>query len=62
MTTVLVACGHTDHPEHRAIAGWDELPFHIHHRTDALACFLADIGVRRAEENDRAAAGTYCCL
>ena len=26
MTTVLVACGQTDHPEHRAIAGWGELP------------------------------------
>jgi putative hydrolase of the HAD superfamily len=62
MTTVLVACGHTDHPEHRVIAGWDELPSHIHHRTDALASFLADIGASRAEENDRAAAGAYCCL
>ena len=62
MTTVLVACGHTDHPEHRAIAGWEELPAHIHHRTDALASFLADIGTRRTKENDLAAAGAYCCL
>jgi putative hydrolase of the HAD superfamily len=62
MTTVLVACGHTDHPEHRAIAGWGELSSHIHHCTDALASFLADIGGRRAEETDRAAAGAYCCL
>jgi putative hydrolase of the HAD superfamily len=49
MTTVLVACGHTDHPEHRAIAGWGGLPSHIHHRTDALAPFLAKIGAARAE-------------
>jgi putative hydrolase of the HAD superfamily len=63
MTTVLVACGHTDHPEHRAIAGWGELPSHIHHRTDMLATFLADIGLVRAEDVERAtAAGAYCCL
>ena len=43
MTTVLVH-GLTDHPEHRAIAAWTELPAHIHHRTDALAPFLAAIG------------------
>ena len=62
MTTVLVACGQTDHPEHRAIAGWGELPSHIHHRTDALAPFLAGIGAMRAEEAERAAAaGAYCC-
>ena len=42
MTTVLVD-GVTDHPEHQAIAGWTELPAHIHHRTDALAPFLAAI-------------------
>ena len=63
MTTVLVACGATDHPEHRAIAGWGELPSHIHHRTDALAPFLAEIGAARAEEDDVAApAGAHCCL
>lgn len=43
MTTVLVACGATDHPEHQAISGWTETPSHIHHRTDALAGFLAEI-------------------
>jgi putative hydrolase of the HAD superfamily len=42
MTTVLVH-GITDHPEHQAIASWSELPAHIHHRTDALAPFLAEI-------------------
>jgi putative hydrolase of the HAD superfamily len=42
MTTVLVR-GLTEHPEHQAIAGWTELPAHIHHRTDALAPFLAAI-------------------
>lgn len=43
MTTVLVH-GLTDHPEHQAMAGWIELPAHIHHRTDALAPFLTAIG------------------
>ncbi|HXG79804.1 MAG TPA: pyrimidine 5'-nucleotidase [Methyloceanibacter sp.] len=43
MTTVLVH-GVTGHPEHQAMAGWTELPAHIHHRTDALAPFLAAIG------------------
>ena len=63
MTTVLVACGYTDHPEHRAIAGWGELPTHIHHRTDALAPFLAEIGAARAKEDDIAApAGAHSCL
>jgi putative hydrolase of the HAD superfamily len=40
MTTVLVQ-GLT--------AGWTELPAHIHHRTDALAPFLAAIVASRAE-------------
>jgi len=58
-----VACGYTDHPEHRAIAGWGELPTHIHHRTDALAPFLAEIGAARAKEDDIAApAGAHSCL
>ncbi|MEG6508495.1 pyrimidine 5'-nucleotidase [Methyloligella sp. 2.7D] len=43
MTTVLVACGATDHPEHQAIAGWDALPPFIHHWTDALDQFLSEI-------------------
>ena len=47
MTTVLVQ-GLTDHPEHQAIAAWTELPAHIHHRTDALAPFLAAIGATLA--------------
>jgi len=49
MTTVLVD-GLTEHPEHQAIAGWTELPAHIHHRTDALAPFLAAIGTTLAAE------------
>jgi len=48
MTTVLVR-GLTEHPEHQAIAGWTELPAHIHHRTDALAPFLAAIVASRAQ-------------
>jgi putative hydrolase of the HAD superfamily len=55
MTTVLVD-GVTDHPEHQAIAGWTELPAHIHHRTDALAPFLAAIGAALAEEKMHAKA------
>ena len=52
MTTVLVECGTTDHPEHQAIAGWSALPTHIHHRTDALAPFLAAIGAALAAQAD----------
>jgi putative hydrolase of the HAD superfamily len=55
MTTVLVACGPIDHPEHHAIAGWAELPSHIHHRTDALADFLAEIGKNRTTFSESAA-------
>jgi putative hydrolase of the HAD superfamily len=54
MTTVLVACGRTDHPEHAAIAGWSELPSHIHHCTEALASFLTDIAPARAADEKRA--------
>jgi putative hydrolase of the HAD superfamily len=43
MTTVLVH-GVTEHPEHRAMSGWTELPVHIHHRTETLPAFLAAIG------------------
>jgi putative hydrolase of the HAD superfamily len=49
MTTVLVDCALTEHPEHRAIADWTELPAHIHHRTDALAPFLAAIVAQLGE-------------
>jgi len=49
MTTVLVH-GLTDHPEHQAIAAWTKPPAHIHHRTDALAPFLAAIGAALAAE------------
>jgi putative hydrolase of the HAD superfamily len=52
MTTVLVQ-GLTDHPEHQAIAAWTELPTHIHHRTDALAPFLAGIAADLAREPGR---------
>ena len=54
MTTVLVH-GLTEHPAHRAIAGWTELPAHIHHRTDELPPFLAAIGASLAAEKDSAA-------
>jgi putative hydrolase of the HAD superfamily len=42
MTTVLVH-GVTPHPEHQAMAGWTALPAHIHHRTESLPSFLAEI-------------------
>jgi putative hydrolase of the HAD superfamily len=51
MTTVLVH-GLTEHPEHQAIASWTELPAHIHHRTDVLAHFLAEIGSALTNERD----------
>jgi putative hydrolase of the HAD superfamily len=55
MTTVLVH-GVTDHPQHQAIAGWTELPAHIHHRTDALAPFLTAIGASLAKIDEPAEA------
>ena len=55
MTTVLVQ-GLTDHPEHKAIASWTELPTHIHHRTEALAPFLAEIAASRIEEAEPSSA------
>jgi putative hydrolase of the HAD superfamily len=59
MTTVLVH-GVTDHPQHQDIAGWTELPPHIHHRTDALAPFLAAIGASIAETDEPAEAMPLC--
>jgi putative hydrolase of the HAD superfamily len=55
MTTVLVH-GLTEHPEHQAMAGWTELPAHIHHRTAALPPFLAAIGASLAKTEERAEA------
>jgi putative hydrolase of the HAD superfamily len=43
MTTVLVDCSLTEHPQHQAISGWTDLPVHVHYRTDALTPFLAGI-------------------
>ena len=64
MTTVLVDCiTPTEHPEHQAIAGWAELPPHIHHRTAALTSFLADIGAELGAKNaasDRRAIASFC--
>src|SRR5665648_569080 len=52
MTTVLVDCRTTQRPEHQASTDWTELPVHIHHRTEALAPFLAAIGAALAGETD----------
>lgn len=49
MTTVLVDCPLTEHPQHQAIVDWTELPAHVHHRTDALAPFLTAIGTALSE-------------
>lgn len=54
MTTVLVDCRVTGRPEHRAAAAWTDLPAHIHHRTEALAPFLAAIGAALAGTPDAA--------
>ncbi|MGE5261098.1 MAG: pyrimidine 5'-nucleotidase [Actinomycetota bacterium] len=51
MTTVLVH-GLTEHPEHQAIASWTELPAHIHHRTDTLAPFLAEVAAELTRDGE----------
>jgi putative hydrolase of the HAD superfamily len=56
MTTVLVDCCQTEHPQHQAVSGWTELPPHVHHRTDALAPFLAAIGAGLAKSGAEQAA------
>jgi putative hydrolase of the HAD superfamily len=56
MTTVLVDCRSTGRPEHRESAGWTALPAHIHHKTEALAPFLAAIGAALATEMESAEA------
>jgi putative hydrolase of the HAD superfamily len=64
MTTVLVH-GLTEHPEHQAIASWTELPAHIHHRTNAIASFLAEIGAGLTKERESADAipfNAHFCL
>jgi putative hydrolase of the HAD superfamily len=61
MTTVLVH-GLTDHPEHQAMAGWTELPPHIHHRTEALPSFLAAIAAALAESRREADLSDFSLL
>jgi putative hydrolase of the HAD superfamily len=53
MTTVLVDCRLTERPEHQASAGWSALPAHIHHRTETLVPFLAEIGAGLAAQTER---------
>jgi putative hydrolase of the HAD superfamily len=52
MTTVLVASGTTEHPEHQALQGWRALPEHIHHATGALSPFLTEIAEQLQEVDD----------
>ena len=49
MTTVWIDCRAMGRPEHVAGEDWTELPDHIHHRTEALAPFIAAIGAALAE-------------
>ena len=35
------------------MAGWAGLPDHIHHRTEALAPFLAEVGTLLAKARER---------
>jgi putative hydrolase of the HAD superfamily len=53
MTTVWIDCRATGRPEHQG-NDWTALPDHIHHRTEALAPFLAAIGAALAGESDDA--------
>lgn len=62
MTTVLVDCAPTPHPEHQAIAGWAGLPAHIHHRTDALTAFLAEIVARPAQGGSEKRVAPLCYI
>lgn len=43
MTTVLVHSNYIDHPAQLKIRSWNEPPAHIHHVTEDLACFLANL-------------------
>lgn len=43
MATVLVHSTYMDHPIQRDMRDWQELPQHVHHLTDDLAAFLAEI-------------------
>jgi len=65
MTTVWIDCRATDRPEHRTGADWTVLPAHIHHRTEALAPFLAAIGAAlgdEAESREMTASHAQFCL
>jgi putative hydrolase of the HAD superfamily len=53
MTTVWIDCRATGRAEHQG-NDWTALPDHIHHRTEALAPFLAAIGAALAGESDDA--------
>ncbi len=60
MTTIWIDCRAMGRPEHVAHEDWADLPDHIHHRTEALAPFVAAIGASLAEETEgrKAAGGT----
>jgi len=55
MTTVWIDCRAGGRPEHLTNDDWTALPAHIHHRTEALAPFLAAIGAALAEDTQRTA-------
>lgn len=58
MTTVWIDCRAMGRPEHTSGHDWTELPAHIHHRTEALAPFVAAIGAALADgaEDDASSA------
>lgn len=43
MATVLVHSTYVDHPIQRDMRNWQQLPEHVHHLTDDLTAFLAEI-------------------
>lgn len=50
MTTIWIDCRAMGRPEHIGHEDWAELPDHIHHRTEALAPFVAAIGASLAAD------------
>lgn len=56
MTTVLVHSSYFDHPIQHEIAGWETPPAHVHHMTEDLTGFLAEVGAALQREGSGTAA------
>lgn len=50
MTTIWIDCRAMGRPEHVSDEDWTVLPDHIHHRTEALAPFIAAIGAALVDD------------